>query len=96
MPNVNRTRLVLAQQKARQLAKPQPLPDGYTLPKLTAEQRREIYAPKPATSAPEHLQGAQWVRAWRMIERTTYGLTTISAVLFGGLVMGESKKAIKQ
>jgi len=92
----NRKRLILAQQKARQLAKPQPLPDNYLAPKLTQEERKAIYGPKPATEAPQHLQGAEWVRAWRMIERTTYGITAISGLLFGGLVLGETKKALKQ
>jgi hypothetical protein len=64
--------------------------------KLTAEQRKAVYAPKPATAAPQHLQGNDWVEAWRTVERLTYGLTAFSALLFGGLVAGESKKAIKK
>jgi hypothetical protein len=93
--NANRNRLILAQQKARQLATPQPLPDNYQLPKLTAEERKAIYAPKPATSAPQQLQGAQWVNAWKTTARITYGLTAFTAVLFGGIIAGESKKGIK-
>jgi hypothetical protein len=93
--NTNRTRAILAQQKARQLATPQPLPDGFTLPKLTAEQRKAIYAPKPASTAPQHLQANEWVTAWKMVSRVTYGLTAFSAVLFGGIIAGESKKGIK-
>jgi hypothetical protein len=91
MPNTNRTRAILAAQKV----KAQPLPADFTLPKLTAEQRREIYAPKPANTAPQQLQGAEWVKAWKMISRATYGLTAFSAVLFGGIIAGESKKGIK-
>ena len=91
----DRHRLILAQQKAKQIATPQPLPDGFTLPKLTAEQRKAIYAPKPASTAPQHLQANEWVTAWKMVSRVTYGLTAFSAVLFGGIIAGESKKGIK-
>jgi len=93
--NTNRTRAILAAQKVKQQATPQPLPADFTLPKLTAEQRREIFAPKPANTAPQQLQGAEWVKAWKMISRATYGLTAFSAVLFGGIIAGESKKGIK-
>jgi hypothetical protein len=94
--NANRNRAILAQQKARQLATPQPLPDNYQLPKLTADQRKAIYAPRPASSAPQHLQAPEWVRVWRTTTRITYGLTALLGVLFGGIIAGESKKGIKQ
>jgi hypothetical protein len=93
--NANRNRAILAQQKVRQLATPQPLPEGFTLPKLTAEERKKIYAPRPSSSAPQQLQGPQWVRAWQTTTRATYGLTALLAVLFGGIIAGESKKGIK-
>jgi hypothetical protein len=93
--NANRRRAILAQQKVKQLATPQPLPEGFTLPKLTAEERKKIYAPRPASSAPQHLQAPQWVKAWRSVSRITYGLTAFTALLFGGIIAGESKKGIK-
>jgi hypothetical protein len=93
MPNANRTRAILAAQKVRRVDDPKAIEQAL---KLTPEQRKAIYAPKPATSAPQHLQGAEWLRAWRTVERITYGLTAISALLFGGLIMGESKKSVKQ
>ena len=96
MPNANRQRAILAQQKIKQQSTPQPLPDNFKLPPLTAEERKAIFAPKAANTAPQHLQGNEWVRAWRTVERITYGLTAFSALLFGGLVAGESKKAIKK
>lgn len=96
MGTPNRQRLILAQQKAKQLATPQPLPEGFTLPKLTAEERKRIYAPKPASEAPQHLQGSEWVKAWRMVTKITYGITAISSVFFGGIILGESKKGIKK
>jgi hypothetical protein len=93
MPNANRTRAILAAQKVRRVDDPKAIEQAL---KLTPEQRKAIYAPKPATSAPQHTQGAEWVKAWRTVERITYGLTAISAVVFGGLIMGESKKSVKQ
>ena len=93
--NPNRHRAIIAAQKVKQLATPQPLPDDYQLPKLTAAQRKAIYAPRPATSAPQHLQGPEWVRVWKTTTRATYGLTALLAVLFGGIIAGESKKGIK-
>lgn len=93
MTNANRTRAMLARQKLKQEATP--LPDNYLAPKLTQEERKKIYGPKSATEAPQHLQGAEWIRAWRTVEKITYGLTAFSALLFGGLIAGESKKGIK-
>lgn len=93
MPNANRTRAILAAQKVRRVDDPKALEQAL---KLTPEQRREMYAPKPATSAPKSLQGSEWVRAWRTVERLTYGLTALSALMFGGLIIEESKKSLKQ
>jgi hypothetical protein len=93
MPNANRTRAILAAQKVRRVDDPKAIEQAL---RLTPEQRREMYAPKPASSAPQYLGGSEWVRAWRTIEKVTYGLTAFSALLFGGLVAGESKKAIKK
>ena len=93
MPNANRTRALLAAQKVRRVDDPKLIAEAL---KLTAEQRKAMYSPKPATEAPQHLRGNDWVQAWRTVERITYGLTAFSAVLFGGLVAGESKKAIKK
>ena len=94
--NPQRQRAIMAQQKIKQQNTLQPLPDNFKLPKLTPEQRKELFAPKAANTAPEHLQGSEWVRAWRTVQKITYGLTAFSALLFGGLVAGESKKAIKK
>jgi hypothetical protein len=93
MANANRTRAILAAQKVRRVDDPKAIEQAL---KLTPEQRREMYAPKPATAAPQHLGGSEWVRAWRTVEKLTYGLTAFSALLFGGLVAGESRKAIKK
>jgi hypothetical protein len=83
----------MAAQKVRRVDDPKLIAEAM---KLTAEQRKAIYAPKPARAAPEHLRGSEWVQAWRTVERITYGLTAFSALIFGGLVAGETKKAIKK
>ncbi len=93
MPNANRTRAILAAQKVRRVDDPKAIEQAF---KLTPEQRREIYAPKPAAAAPQHLQAPQWITAWRTVERITYGLTALSALVFGGLIVGESKKSVRQ
>jgi len=93
MPNANRTRAILAAQKVRRVDDPKEIERAL---QLTPEQRKAIYAPKPATHAPRELQGAEWVRAWRTLERISYGLTAVSMVLFGGLIAGESKKSVRQ
>ena len=89
--NTNRARYLMAAQKVRLATDPKPL-DG----KLTAEQRREIYAPRHAARAPQHLQGPQWVNTWKTTTRATYGLTAWLLVLFGGVIAAESKKGIKK
>jgi hypothetical protein len=93
MPNPNRTRAILAAQKVRRVDDPKAIEQAL---KLTPEQRREMYAPKPATAAPQHTQGAQWVTTWRTVSRWSYGLTALTALMFGGLVAGETKKSLKQ
>ena len=93
MPNANRQRAILAAQKVRRVDDPKAIENAL---KLTAEQRKAMFAPKSATHAPEHLQGNEWIRAWRTVEKITYGLTAFSALIFGGLIVGESKKSVKQ
>jgi hypothetical protein len=83
----------MAAQKVRRVDDPKSIEQAL---KLTAEQRKELFAPKPASAAPAHLQGNEWIRAWKTLERITYGLTAFSALIFGGLIAGESKKAIKK
>ncbi len=89
--NPNRTRAIMAAQKI----KSQPIPEDFILPKLTAEQRKQIFAPKPAASSPKELQGAEWVKAWKTVSRITYGLTAFSGLIFGGIVAKESRKGLK-
>ena len=91
--NPARQRALMAAQKIRRVDDPKAIEQAL---KLTPEQRKAMFAPKPASAAPDHLQGNEWVRAWKTVERITYGLTAFSALIFGGLIVGESKKSIKQ
>lgn len=91
--NANRTRALLAAQKVRRVDDPKAIERAL---QLTPEQRKAIYAPKPATEAPQHLRGNEWIQAWRTVEKITYGLTAFSALIFGGLIVGESKKSVRQ
>jgi hypothetical protein len=93
LANANRTRAILAAQKVRRVDDPKAIEKAL---QLTPEQRKEMFGPKPATSAPQHLQGAGWVDAWKTLEKLSYGLTAFTAVLFGGLIVEESKKSVRQ
>ena len=90
--NPNRQRAILAAQKVRRVDDPELIAEAM---KLTPEQRRDKYAPKPATSAPQYLQAPQWLEAWKTVSRVTYGLTAFSALIFGGVIAKESKKGFK-
>jgi hypothetical protein len=83
----------MAAQKIRRVDDPKLISEAT---KLTPEQRKAIYAPMSVSKAPKHLEGNEWVKAWKTIERLTFGLTAFSAWIFGGLVLGESKKGIGQ
>ncbi len=91
--NPARQRAIMAAQKVRRVDDPELIAGAL---KLTPAQRKAIYSPKPASSAPQHLQAPEWVRVWRMTTRLTYGITAFTALLFGGIIAGESKKGIKQ
>ena len=91
--NPARQRALMAAQKVRRVDDPKLIEQAM---KLTPEQRKAIYAPKPATAAPEHLGGGEWVTTWRTVSRWSYGLTALTALIFGGLVAGETKKSLKQ
>ena len=90
--NANRTRAILAAQKIRRVDDPEAIAQAL---KLTPEQRRAKYAPKPATSAPQHLQAPEWVRVFRATTRLTYGLTAFTSLIMGGVLAKESRKGIK-
>lgn len=99
----NRTRQLLARQKLRAQATPQPIEK---LPPLTADQRRELYGPRRATEAPKHLQGAEWVEGWQQTKRpkvvrvakatakgTAWGFGVLTAIA-AGILAGETKRGL--
>lgn len=105
--NANKTRQMLVNQKLKAETLSKPLTPNDKLPKLTAEQRRELYAPKPATSAPQHLQGDAWVNGWQQTQRPRRIVRATKATakaggwfvvmltaIAGGILVGESKRGL--
>ena len=87
MSNPNRTRYLLAAQRVRVKTDPQPTPEA---PKLTAEQRREMYAPKSAIEiipkrAPMPVRAA----------KTGGALLGIITAITAGVLVGETKKGFR-
>jgi hypothetical protein len=82
----------MAAQKVRVKTDP-PLEDN-TPPKLTAEQRREMYAPKSALAIIPK-RPPMPVRAVRTTAKATgWGLAMIAAIS-GGILLGESKRGFR-
>jgi uncharacterized membrane protein len=88
----NRNRLILAQQKARQLATVQPPPD--TAPKLTAEERKAIYAPKSALAIIPN-RPPMPIRAVKSTAKATGWLLGMITAITGGILLSESKKGMR-
>ena len=94
--NPNRTRAIMAAQKVaagvvRVKTDPVPTPEQ---PKLTAEQRREMYAPKSAVAmipkrAPMPIRAAK-----KTAKASGVGLAMLTAIV-GGIMVGESKKGFR-
>jgi len=89
MPNPNRTRAILAAQKVRVKTDPTPTKTG-----LTAEQRREMYAPKPSAPIIAHRPAMPLRVAKRTVKATGWGLGMFTAIL-GGILLGESKTGFR-
>ena len=86
MPNAKRTRAILAAQKVRVKTDPIPTPEA---PKLTAEQRREMYAPKSAlTIIPK--RPPMPVR----VAKTSGVLLAMIGAISLGILAGETKKGL--
>ena len=89
MPNANRQRAILAAQKVRVKTDPQPTPA-----KLTAEQKREMYAPKSALEIIPN-RPPMPLRVVRTTAKATgWGLGMITAIA-GGILIGESKRGFR-
>jgi hypothetical protein len=89
LANANRTRAILAAQKVRVKTDPEP-----TGEELTAEQRREMYAPKPAAPIIAHRPPMPLRVAKTTAKATGWGLGMFAAVV-GGILLGESKQGFK-
>jgi hypothetical protein len=90
MPNANRRRSILAAQKVR--VRRDPTPEEQT--KLTAEQRKAIYGPRPvapiiATRPPMPVRVVKTTA-----KATGWGLGMIGAIA-GGILLGESKRGFR-
>jgi hypothetical protein len=89
MPNANRTRAILAAQKVRVKTDPKP-EDG----KLTAEQRREMYAPKSAVEIIPK-RPPMPVRAAKKTAKASLGALGMLTFLTAGILVGETKKGFR-
>jgi hypothetical protein len=88
--NANRTRAILAAQKVR--VKSDPTPEEAV--KLTAEERKAIYAPKSAVEMIPH-RPAMPLRVIKTTAKATgWGLGMITAIA-GGILIGESKRGFR-
>jgi hypothetical protein len=91
MPNPNRTRAILAAQKVRVKTDPLPTPEA---PKLTAEQRREMYAPKSALEIIPK-RAPMPIRAAKTTAKTGGVLLAMLTAITAGVMIGETKKGIR-
>jgi hypothetical protein len=90
MPNANRARAILAAQKVR--VRTDPTPEEET--KLTAEERKAIYAPKSAVDMIPY-RAPMPVRVVKTTAKATgWGLGIFTAIL-GGILVGESKQGFR-
>jgi hypothetical protein len=90
MSNTNRTRYLLAAQKVRLKTDPQPTPEA---PKLTAEQRKEMYAPKSALAIIPK-RPPMPLRAAKTTAKTGGVFLAMLTAIVGGIVIGETKKGL--
>jgi hypothetical protein len=88
--NANRQRAILAAQKVR--VKTDPTPEEQA--KLTAEERKAIYRPKPALEIIKHRPPMPLRVAKTTAKATGWGLGMIGAIA-GGILLGESKRGFR-
>jgi hypothetical protein len=86
--NAARQRAILAAQKVR--LKSDPAPET----KLTADERRAIYAPKSAVQIIQHRPPMPLRVAKTTVKATGWGLGMITAIA-GGILLGESKRGFR-
>ena len=88
--NPQRQRAILAAQKVR--VKTDPKPEEQT--KLTAEERKAIYAPKSSLEIIKHRPAMPLRVAKTTVKATGWGLGIFTAIL-GGILVGESKQGFR-
>jgi hypothetical protein len=91
MPNANRTRAILAAQKVRRVDDPKGIENPL---KLTAEQRKAIYAPKSAVEIIRH-RPPMPVRVVKTTTKTAGWLFGMIGAISGGILLSESKKGMR-
>jgi hypothetical protein len=87
--NANRKRAILAAQKVRLVSDPKPV-DG----KLTAEERKAMYAPKSALAIIPN-RPAMPIRAVRSTAKASGVLMAMITAVSAGILLGESKRGIR-
>jgi hypothetical protein len=88
--NPQRQRAILAAQKVR--VKTDPKPEEKT--KLTAEERRAIYAPKSAVEIIKH-RPPMPLRVVKTTAKTAGWLFGMIGAISGGILLSESKKGMR-
>ena len=96
LPNAKRTRAIMAAQKVaagvvRVKTDPQPTPEA---PKLTAEQRKEMYAPKSALAIIPK-RPPMPVRVAKTTAKTGGVFLGMITAISAGILLGESKKGTR-
>jgi hypothetical protein len=89
--NPRRQAAILAAQKVRVKTDPVPTPEA---PKLTAEQRREMYAPKSALEIIPK-RAPMPVRAVKTTAKTSAVMLAMLTAITAGVMVGETKKGIR-
>lgn len=89
--NPRRQAAILAAQKVRVKTDPVPTPEA---PKLTAEQRRAMYAPKSALEMIPK-RAPMPIRAAKTTAKTGGVLFAMLTAITAGVMIGETKKGIR-
>jgi hypothetical protein len=89
--NPRRQAAILAAQKVRVKTDPVPTPEA---PKLTAEQRRAMYAPKSALEIIPK-RAPMPIRAAKTTAKTGGVLLAMLTAITAGVMIGETKKGIR-
>ena len=91
MPNAIRTRAIMAAQKIRVKTDPQPTPEA---PKLTAEQRKAMYAPKSALAIIPK-RPPMPLRAAKTTAKASGVILGMITAISAGILVGETKRGLR-